>query len=572
MFTFRQEGFDVSIEMLTNKQRSLFKDIVKRKYNIDVKQEQIVSLIPSKFECQTIFYKDAEKILINGKVTQLTRFPLKLSFFAPLKTKERMYFEERLKQEQDYLNLDITCEINSEGKAYRQNTLVITGQQMNQLGLVEDIFGKGSEVYVTRNQVSSVSSELYQRLNVIEEYQMPETQFKENFLNDFIMQTASEVNKYVSIDKALSQLSKYDFQQDIQPNVIKSEFSKLLTIKKFGSKELLQINTTQYEKLKTNSDKDISNSGSISFSGINFGSSVDYTSSRSSEWEKQSTFFQNQLNELNTYDKNEIEWARSGNIVIPKSIKVSKLGKSFFSKNLVFSRVKREFYDAPYKRIFKLDTLSSIYAPDILADSFERIRKLEEKDKVLENNLGNLQQDTELKAQNLTNFLDEKISFNSISIGDIKYSTMQNDFNGWLYCDGRLLSRKDYSDLFSVIGTTYGSSNADYFRIPDLRGRSIVSAGQGNALTMRYVGQIGGEEMHVLTVNEMPSHDHAIYGQDNIAYPTGSVSNEVANIENKWSSSAFFSRSTGQNGGNQAHNNMHPFIVLNSFIFSGKIL
>jgi len=43
---------------------------------------------------------------------------------------------------------------------------------------------------------------------------------------------------------------------------------------------------------------------------------------------------------------------------------------------------------------------------------------------------------------------------------------------------------------------------------PDLRGRFILGAGQGPGLTGRNMGESGGEETHLLTVQEMPPHNH----------------------------------------------------------------
>jgi microcystin-dependent protein len=43
---------------------------------------------------------------------------------------------------------------------------------------------------------------------------------------------------------------------------------------------------------------------------------------------------------------------------------------------------------------------------------------------------------------------------------------------------------------------------------PDLRGRFVLSQGQGSGLTNRLINQIGGAETHTLTVQEMPSHTH----------------------------------------------------------------
>lgn len=44
--------------------------------------------------------------------------------------------------------------------------------------------------------------------------------------------------------------------------------------------------------------------------------------------------------------------------------------------------------------------------------------------------------------------------------------------NGYLFCDGSLISRQEFPLLYQVIGSTYGSgTNPVYFRLPDLRGR-----------------------------------------------------------------------------------------------------
>lgn len=384
LFSFRPEGFDVSVEMLTNNYRSLFKDLVKRKYNIDINLNQIVSLIPSRFDCQLVFYKDNSKVLINGKVNQLTRSPLKLSFQAPLKTKERFLFEERFNKDKTNLNIEMFCEVNSQGKTFRQNTLVITGQQINQIGLLEEIFGPASEIYVSRNQVSSISSKLYLRLDVIEEYQIPETQFKESFIDDFIKQTSLVINKYVAIDEALSQLSKYDLSEDLKPSVIKNEFSKLFYVNKTGSKEYLQVNKTQYEMLNTEANKNTGGSSNIGFKLFSFSGSANYATSQKSDWQKLDISFNEQLNELNTYTDNEIEWARSGNIIIPKSLKVSRLSKNMFSKDLYFSRVKKEYYDAPFKRQFVLDTQTVYNMPQFVVENAQKLKDLENKIKSFE--------------------------------------------------------------------------------------------------------------------------------------------------------------------------------------------
>ena len=57
--------------------------------------------------------------------------------------------------------------------------------------------------------------------------------------------------------------------------------------------------------------------------------------------------------------------------------------------------------------------------------------------------------------------------------GDICYS-LRNEKEGWILCDGRTLSRIDYSDLFEAIGTQYGEGDGTTtFNVPNLSGRFL---------------------------------------------------------------------------------------------------
>ena len=54
--------------------------------------------------------------------------------------------------------------------------------------------------------------------------------------------------------------------------------------------------------------------------------------------------------------------------------------------------------------------------------------------------------------------------------------------DGWLICDGSQVSRTTYSDLFSVIGTTFGSGDGSTtFTLPDLRAAFVRGAGSKNS-------------------------------------------------------------------------------------------
>jgi len=79
---------------------------------------------------------------------------------------------------------------------------------------------------------------------------------------------------------------------------------------------------------------------------------------------------------------------------------------------------------------------------------------------------------------------------------------------GCLECDGATYLKADYPDLSAALDSAF-SVNATQFKVPDLRGRTIIGAGTGTGLTARAVGSNGGAENHGLSIAEMPSHTHA---------------------------------------------------------------
>ena len=90
---------------------------------------------------------------------------------------------------------------------------------------------------------------------------------------------------------------------------------------------------------------------------------------------------------------------------------------------------------------------------------------------------------------------------------------------GWLMADGSAVSKNTYPQLYTVLGGTgspWGSPDGfTYtFNLPDLRGRTLIGAGQGGGLTSRVLAQIGGAEMHTLTLAEMPNHGHGLNWND----------------------------------------------------------
>lgn len=63
---------------------------------------------------------------------------------------------------------------------------------------------------------------------------------------------------------------------------------------------------------------------------------------------------------------------------------------------------------------------------------------------------------------------------------------------GWLLCDGSIVNRSVYSDLFGIIGTTYGVGNGSTtFNLPNTQGVFVRGAGTQIVSAITYTGTRG---------------------------------------------------------------------------------
>lgn len=148
----------------------------------------------------------------------------------------------------------------------------------------------------------------------------------------------------------------------------------------------------------------------------------------------------------------------------------------------------------------------------------------------------------------------------SIPAGTIVAYGGVNAPGGWLVCNGATVSRSTYSGLFAALGTTYGSGDGSTtFALPDLRGRTVVGAGQGASLSNRTLGGMVGAETHTLSVAELPPHAHTIPMREDL----GSYWSQSAASNGGGPNGTLTTASVGSGG---AHNNMQPSLVLNYII------
>jgi len=175
------------------------------------------------------------------------------------------------------------------------------------------------------------------------------------------------------------------------------------------------------------------------------------------------------------------------------------------------------------------------------------------------------------------------------------------------------MAAKAFPYLFNAIGYTFGGS-AGTFKLPDGRGRvtgnvNTATIGgpldmNGNPISQRPFGTITGEETHILSVAEMPTHNHGgvtgtsttgithnatgptpggggngngyglIYQDGN---NTMNASVNVGNEPNLYQSIGALvltdpghSHTIANQGSSAAHNNMQPTVYMgNLFVYSG---
>ncbi|MEN8115919.1 MAG: tail fiber protein [Bacteroidota bacterium] len=151
-------------------------------------------------------------------------------------------------------------------------------------------------------------------------------------------------------------------------------------------------------------------------------------------------------------------------------------------------------------------------------------------------------------------------------VGEIRMFAGNFAPRGWALCDGQLLAISQNDALFSLLGTIYGGDGRTTFGLPDLRGRIPVHMGSGPGLSTRRLGSKGGAETHTLTVNQLPSHNHAVIAANQSGNNLGENPNKFAASQHK---NVYKTNTTGElnlagnsitdTGGVQSHPNIMPF-------------
>jgi microcystin-dependent protein len=141
---------------------------------------------------------------------------------------------------------------------------------------------------------------------------------------------------------------------------------------------------------------------------------------------------------------------------------------------------------------------------------------------------------------------------------------------GWAQCDGQLLPISQNTALFSLLGTFYGGDGKSTFALPNLQGSAPMFWGQGLGLSLRDLGQSGGESTVTLLESEIPAHQHSVNATTSpadVSSPTATTALARTTGGSGYAASGALvpldAATLAPVGGNLPHNNLMPFLVMN---------
>lgn len=161
---------------------------------------------------------------------------------------------------------------------------------------------------------------------------------------------------------------------------------------------------------------------------------------------------------------------------------------------------------------------------------------------------------------------------------------------GWMFCYGQAVSRITYATLFSIIGTTYGPGDGSTtFNLPDLRDVAVVGRGNMGGIprgllskfSSTVLGSVFGSQEQSLSIIHLPDaklnvdipagqgrHSHPIDGSKIVSARVLSYGNDVGYGPTTISEATLpaMSGTANLDGGNQAHPNVQPTIIMNKII------
>ncbi|MCW3055831.1 MAG: phage Tail Collar [Chthonomonadales bacterium] len=146
-------------------------------------------------------------------------------------------------------------------------------------------------------------------------------------------------------------------------------------------------------------------------------------------------------------------------------------------------------------------------------------------------------------------------------IGELRMFGFNYPPRGWAFANGQTMSISQNQALFALFGTTYGGNGVQTFLLPNLQGSTAMHVGPGYTQ-----GQKAGSSSVTLNITQVPAHTHPFFvgangGTKDPAGQAPATAGEA--IYGKPGALNFDPIASTPAGGNQPHDNMQPYLVIN---------
>ena len=386
-FEFAPGGFYAYIETLSESVAVELAKEARVKYDNSIEPSQFLPIDKhiGSFSCFIDLYDSAddnEFARILG-AAEIIANPIVVFFKLPNASKKH---EKPLKDPKS--QVIIQCNVESRARMRKQNVLTISSSTIEELNLKESIFGpSNTEVFVTRNQLVELARRMYKSLEIEEEYEIREEQFKTKFVEDLLSLVSDLEFKLIDIQTELDMLSHFaiDIKEVLKPDVIYKHLNNVFSVNTSDGKEHIILKNDQESMqssatdTKSGLDIDTSNSWLGKLFGVK--AQVNYYNTMKQDnnfnvilSDYRHASVDDQLRTLNTVQGSDVKWEREGNIIYPKSLNVTRVYRSKFERSLTFSRIFKHNEEAAFNERISLSTADYRVA-DIFLESYELARR-----------------------------------------------------------------------------------------------------------------------------------------------------------------------------------------------------
>lgn len=313
VFRLNHNGFSLFFNKFSNIQKQVIAERIMSEYGVQVSTSQIVTFKLDELKCTTTIYCDKNRpIEIHGKASSLSDYPIEVKFNAKKSTRTCL--------QHYYLfgNLFIRCNYAQFLKK-RTESQLISAYQLNRTGLTGLILKNQDEIFMTKQQLADIANNIC--LNFCQDH-IP----NQSIINvdDFIDENNIEL-KRLEFDVACNSLSKYFNIMKLNVDEIKLMYERLFIVKIYKFKKYIGLD----EKMRSQINETL-----LFILGIE--ESLNYVRENKEIWSESGKSLVEQLGELNSHSRNDIEWKINEGRIIPKSLELAMLVKSSFRNGLRF--------------------------------------------------------------------------------------------------------------------------------------------------------------------------------------------------------------------------------------------